>query len=663
MVALLYVLLSTAPWAGRHFSIQVRAQSAFAAHVAAGLALVPALGIALLTHPLRMPPQSAARLWLGSAVGLVVCATGALTVAFGLRRIGFGGFSRWGSVARYHGELGWIFCGLTAAHILTSWRFRQGIGRARQRLAPIPLLLCWTLLGLAILALSSTPTPASLKPIPPGYREVGFGDRTPFTPGRIRTSHGKFIPTDLLCHSQSCGASGCHEQITREWSSSMHRHAASNDHYRAQVKLRMHDLKGKKVGARFCSACHEPIAALAGELDDTGRGIDFPENLAEGISCVSCHRMTGLVSTAGNGSYVAAPAEPYLLQGKPGVAGAFAGYAIRAHPEPHRESLMRPFLRESHACLPCHQLTVGPGINPNGFFQVQETYDEYVHTRYADSKAKWFARCQDCHMPLVPSTDPAAKGGKHRSHRFPGANTMRPFLDGDVEQLDVIQKFLQSGVVSLTLSVEEPWIAGKENRLQVLVKNERVGHRFPTGTVDMHDIWIELIVEESDGHPLLISGQIDPKTGMVDARAECFKTTPLGRDGQWLYRRDMWNLNSFKMGINPVGETIVGQTGFSTLGPRTDYFNISSLGFFRSVWPDMTDERPYRVAVPAGPERFLQIRARLRYRKSNQRFTDWVFNPAPPREGSGYQGPHRMGTRLPITDMAAATVRVKVQAR
>ena len=57
--------------------------------------------------------------------------------------------------------------------------------------------------------------------------------------------------------------------------------------------------------------------------------------------------------------------------------------------------------------------------------------------------------CNDCHMPLVRSDDPAAGDGYVRSHRFPGANTALPFVNGDEEQLRIVQDFLRAGQISV----------------------------------------------------------------------------------------------------------------------------------------------------------------------------------------------------------------------
>ena len=60
-------------------------------------------------------------------------------------------------------------------------------------------------------------------------------------------------------------------------------------------------------------------------------------------------------------------------------------------------------------------------------------------------------QCSGCHMPLVDSTDPAARNGKVRSHRFIGANTALPFVNHDQEQLKLTQDFLRDGQLSVDI--------------------------------------------------------------------------------------------------------------------------------------------------------------------------------------------------------------------
>src|SRR4030095_10749213 len=58
----------------------------------------------------------------------------------------------------------------------------------------------------------------------------------------------------------------------------------------------------------------------------------------------------------------------------------------------------------------------------------QNDYDAWFESAVAGKSARTFytpketKRCQDCHMPDVPTQDPAAHDGKTRDHTFAGAN-------------------------------------------------------------------------------------------------------------------------------------------------------------------------------------------------------------------------------------------------
>ena len=52
-------------------------------------------------------------------------------------------------------------------------------------------------------------------------------------------------------------------------------------------------------------------------------------------------------------------------------------------------------------------------------------------------------------MPKVASSDPAAKDGLIRSHRFIAANTALPTANKHPEQLRLTQEFLQAGKISV----------------------------------------------------------------------------------------------------------------------------------------------------------------------------------------------------------------------
>ena len=96
--------------------------------------------------------------------------------------------------------------------------------------------------------------------------------------------------------------------------------------------------------------------------------------------------------------------------------------------------------------------------------------------------------------------DVAAKEGKVRSHRFVAVNTALPFLRGDQESIERIETFLQTEKLRVdvfAISTErhpEPimainrtkptLVAGERVTVDVVVRNQGVGHPIPGGTND-----------------------------------------------------------------------------------------------------------------------------------------------------------------------------------
>ena len=90
-------------------------------------------------------------------------------------------------------------------------------------------------------------------------------------------------------------------------------------------------------------------------------------------------------------------------------------------------------------------------------------------------------------MPLEPAVqgDAGAKNGMVRSHRFLGANTALPHLRGDAEQERRTLENLR-GRASLALLWSGP------ARVDALMRARGVGHRFPGGTMDSNEVWLEV---------------------------------------------------------------------------------------------------------------------------------------------------------------------------
>jgi hypothetical protein len=81
---------------------------------------------------------------------------------------------------------------------------------------------CGALVALVTYAYS----PGRLQNDFPAEYSFKYGKERPFAPSLARTASGRAMDSRLLSGSRSCGTSGCHEQIVKEWESSAHRYAA-----------------------------------------------------------------------------------------------------------------------------------------------------------------------------------------------------------------------------------------------------------------------------------------------------------------------------------------------------------------------------------------------------------------------------------------------------
>ncbi len=135
-------------------------------------------------------------------------------------------------------------------------------------------------------------------------------------------------------------------------------------------------------------------------------------------------------------------------------------------------------------------------------------------------------------MPLEPAVqgDAGAKNGMVRSHRFLGANTALPHLRGDAEQERRTLENLR-GRASLALLWSGP------ARVDALMRARGVGHRFPGGTMDSNEVWLEVTALDAAGKVIAVSGGRG-RDGALDGEAHLVRAQPVDERGAPLTRRD-----------------------------------------------------------------------------------------------------------------------------
>jgi len=489
--------------------------------------------------------------------------------------------------------------------------------------------------------------------VPARMEDEGAGPHSPFFPSSANTNVNGTIPANFFMTSASCGR--CHRDLYEQWNSSMHHFSSFNNQwYRKSVEY-MQDVVGTKP-SKWCAGCHDHAVFFNGRFDRPIREqIDTPEAQA-GLACTSCHAITHVNSTMGQGDFVVEyPPLHDLAASDNRLLRLAHDQLLYLDPQPHRETFLKPFHREQtpEFCSSCHKVHLDVPVNAYRWFRGFNDYDNWQASGVSGEGARSFyypprpQKCADCHMPLVQSTDPAAKNGMVRSHRFAAANTAVPFVNSDRVQLEEVQRFLRDGQISVdvfglvrdpaptgapsfraatepqafstfavgeeslnfgaTRAVVQPaaeviapldrvnaWVKpGDVARIDVVVRTRKVGHFFPGGTVDAFDVWVEFEAVDDSGHVLLHSGRLEGNGGPVERGAHFYRSLLLDEHGNPINKRNAWAARS--------------------------------VAYVRLIPPGAADTVHYRLDVPQDARGRVHLRAKVNYRKFAWWNTQWAF--------------------------------------
>src|SRR5580765_7090101 len=290
---------------------------------------------------------------------------------------------------------------------------------------------------------------------PDNMNGEGDGPEGSFFPSSAQVYGRQKIPSKFFMESDSCKR--CHEDIYNQWFSSAHHFSSFNNQwYRKSIEY-MQDTIGTKP-SKWCGGCHDPAVLYAGLMDTPIKQIVHRPEAQAGLGCMMCHSIANVKSTMGQADfYLEYPKLHELAATKNPIARAFHDFVIKLNPERHRRVFLKPFMRDQTAefCSSCHKVHLDVPVNHYRWFRGFNEYDNWQASGVSGQGARSFyypkkpQGCADCHMPLTPSKDPAARDGKIHSHRFPAANTALPFVNGDAAQLEVTQDFLRDGQVSV----------------------------------------------------------------------------------------------------------------------------------------------------------------------------------------------------------------------
>ena len=189
-----------------------------------------------------------------------------------------------------------------------------------------------------------------------------------------------------------------------------------------------------------------------------------------GVTCDFCHTISGYAGNIPqNGNSISEPSERKF--------GPFRR-------ETNWHHVYAELQTKSAVCAVCHN-----AVNHHGL-EIKSTFTEWKNSRYAREGIQ----CQDCHMTvygfqtggkptydsgqaahMIPGSAPVR--AKLYTHRFPGAHSRTQVM----------------GAITLAIEPGSSSVPpGDELAVRVHIDHERTGHKMPSGSADLRQLWLSL---------------------------------------------------------------------------------------------------------------------------------------------------------------------------
>ncbi|GLZ84634.1 cytochrome c family protein [Metapseudomonas resinovorans] len=393
---------------------------------------------------------------------------------------------------------------------------------ARRGTPFLQLAVCVLLALLAtFVAVAETPGPNDKWLEPARSRLLEDKQGMPFFPHRANTTNNAVLSAGDFDDAQVCGA--CHDEIYRQWRSSMMAHAWEEPIYRALLRHASEATEGRVDN--FCTGCHTPIGLTTGQINSTVNraSVEFTaeHNPMPGVDCETCHNISARTGLD-NGAYVLSP----RAHGKPTKFGPRSDAT-----SPYHDTVYSDLHTRSDFCATCHNVT-----HPFSTVAVERTYDEWLESPYSFNGQT----CQSCHMPGFAGK--AAIMGPERadvaSHWFTGANAAVLEYLGQKEAAQRAREYLAKAAEISFESIPEQLVPGQEVSVRVKVANVGAGHKLPTGFPEGREVWIDFHAVDAAGHEFYRLGAV--RDGATEPDTRNFKVHLGDKDGKEL-DIEVWN--------------------------------------------------------------------------------------------------------------------------
>jgi hypothetical protein len=340
------------------------------------------------------------------------------------------------------------------------------------------------------------------------------------------------LTDEELLDPEACAT--CHPDHYREWSGSMHAYAAEDPIFLAMNRRMQRETNG--ASPSFCVQCHAPMAVRLGATVD-GSNLDSVPKKLRGVTCVFCH--TAIPNgTSGHNNPLMLMEDGVMRGGIPNPVpnAAHASAYSSAHDREVPEGTA------SVLCGVCHDIVTPAGV------ELERTFKEWTQSMYGLGSDEQTLACSQCHMPSRTDVAAQAPGVFLRQvhdHTMAGVDLALEAFPEVEAQGQSVQHNLD-GAITPKLCVQPD--AGKPTvaLVDVTLRNQFVGHNWPSGAAQDRRAWVELVAYRGDA-TVYESGRFAPDQAVTgDADPDLFLLRDYIFDSSGAETRMFWQATSYK---------------------------------------------------------------------------------------------------------------------
>jgi len=164
---------------------------------------------------------------------------------------------------------------------------------------------------------------------------------------------------------------------------------------------------------------------------------------------------------------------------------------------------------------------------------------------------------------------------------------------------------------------------GQPVLLRAVLTNNKPGHDFPTGPLDIIQAWVEITVTDQTGRVVFASGQRD-SSHFIQPGSFMFKAEPVDQYGNLIDRHNLWEMVGvrYRRALYP-GSSDQEQFTFACPGTIVPGSTAAMKRGSRDAASVL--DRADTLSAPNGRVTELHVTARLMYRKIDQFLLNFLF--------------------------------------